>query len=63
MEDPEGSYRNLLEVGEIVRQVGWLVRNWPDDVWGPVDQGQIGVVTPYHYQVTSHVSIFCDLAQ
>ncbi|XP_077999824.1 3'-5' exoribonuclease HELZ2-like isoform X2 [Glandiceps talaboti] len=45
------SYFNLAEVAEIGEQVNWLVENWPEGVWGPLDVKQIGVVSVYTAQV------------
>jgi len=45
------SFYNNSEVAEIVDRMAELKRNWPK-IWGYKDECEIGVVTPYHDQVT-----------
>ena len=52
-----GSYRNMAEVDEVVRQVQELAENWPRE-WGPYSPEEICVVAPYYYQVQKNRKVF-----
>ena len=39
-----------IQVFEVVDRVAELQKNWPEE-WGTMDEGSIGVVTPYADQV------------
>ena len=47
------SYYNNSEVYEVVDRLAELKRNWPKS-WGRKEETEIGVVTPYHDQVSSN---------
>ena len=47
------SFYNNSEVAEIVDRLAELRRNWPE-AWGKKEECEIGVLTPYHDQVSCH---------
>ena len=51
------SYYNNSEVYEVVDRLAELKRNWPKS-WGRKEETEIGVVTPYHDQVSLQQSNF-----
>ena len=51
------SFYNRAESSEVVERVVSLLDNWPQE-WGRVAPEEIGVVTPYHEQVSGWMSVF-----
>ncbi|KAL7300371.1 hypothetical protein TKK_0006992 [Trichogramma kaykai] len=44
-------FYNDIEAAEIAERVSELRRKWPTDIWGPFQEGSIGVVSHYAEQV------------